>query len=126
MHLNPYSPPTETTVRRLSRFVVRDRRVFLVAFAILFVAGLFVPTIEMFMGNISLGRQPVWLAYVGIFAPEYWGLAFPVIFGHITIVTLASWATAVAIQMARSPESQPLPRSSIQTDETVATRRAGP
>lgn len=73
----------------------QNLRIFLIVFAAIGIAGLFIPTIELFQLNVSLGRAPVWLAYVGIFAPEYWHLALPIIFVHLfvsfAIASIVDW-----------------------------------
>jgi hypothetical protein len=63
---------------------LRPKFVFRVLFfAIVFVPSLFVPTIEAFQHNHSLGHIPVWCSYVGLVLPEYWAVAIPIVFAHI-------------------------------------------
>jgi hypothetical protein len=61
------------------------------AFVGLAAMGLFVPTIELFKGALSLGRAPVWLAYVGIFTPEYREIAIPIAFAHLSVAFLLAF-----------------------------------
>lgn len=95
---NPYSPPLTTDPQQSIRLGVRDYRVFGRAFAVLFFVGMFIPTIELFKGNISMGRAPVWLGYVGIFMSEYWGIAIPVVAGHLVTVLVLTWLSTLIFQ----------------------------
>ena len=77
-----------TTVQPRSVFsLILPKNPLLFANALMFIgfAGLFVPTVELFKGSVSLGRQPVWLAYVGILMPEHWGLVLPIVVLHILL-----------------------------------------
>ena len=91
MPKNPYESPAESDSLTRRSFTIRPfRRTVFVAFLVAaLLAGLFVPTIELFKGTMSLGRAPLWLAYVGLAVPESWPLPFLIIAAH--------WIGALAI-----------------------------
>jgi uncharacterized protein YqgC (DUF456 family) len=65
-------------------------------------AGLFVPTIEMFKGTMSLGRMPLWLSYVGLFTPEYWPLPFGIVIAHWLGAFVVAWIADRLFHIATS------------------------
>jgi hypothetical protein len=84
---NPYQSPeqTQASTAMATRWRIRPRN-WLMFVALVTVVGipcLFIPTIEMFKGTLSLGRAPVFLAYLGILMPEYWGIALPIALAHL-------------------------------------------
>ncbi|WP_236625754.1 hypothetical protein, partial [Rhodopirellula baltica] len=81
---NPYESPTDSAGSTRWHFRIRPyrRSVFVLFLTAALIAGLFVPTIEMFKGTMSMGRMPLWLSYVGLFTPEYWPLPFGIILAH--------------------------------------------
>lgn len=94
--LNENSHKTPDAVLQPSasnEFWLRPRhfRVFCVVLVLVLFVGLFVPTIEMFKGNISLGRKPLWMAYVGLLMPEWRSIAVPIVAAHLTLSPLIAW-----------------------------------
>ena len=65
--------------------------VFVGGFWATFAAGLFVPTVEMFKGDISIGRLPLYVAYVGIFEPHYMVISIPIVAVHLFVSVGVAW-----------------------------------
>jgi len=104
---NPYESPTSSTGSERRQFRIRPHRrsVFVLFLIAALVAGLFVPTIEMFKGNISLGHMPLWLSYIGLFTPEYWPLPFAIIFAHWLGAFIVAWVADRLLHVAISPRA---------------------
>ena len=84
---NPYEAPPEATAANHKAFVFfqrpRNPTVYTCIFVAIFIGALFVPTVELFQLKYSLGRVPLWYAYVGLLAPEYWMIAIPIVIAHL-------------------------------------------
>ena len=90
---NPYESPSESGSLIRRSFTIRPfrRTVFAAFLVVALLAGLFVPTIELFKGTMSLGRAPLWLAYVGLAVPESWPSPFLIIAAHWIGAFAVAW-----------------------------------
>ena len=90
---NPYESASESGSLIRRSFTIRPfrRTVFAAFLVVALLAGLFVPTIELFKGTMSLGRAPLWLAYVGLAVPESWPLPFLIIAAHWIGAFAVAW-----------------------------------
>lgn len=61
-------------------------------FVPIFIAGLFIPTVEFFQNKTSWGHLPLWYAYAGLSLPEYWNIAIPIVAAHIGATTIIAYA----------------------------------
>jgi len=75
------TPPKEIPTTKASRVFW---------FFAFYIPLLFVPTVELFQLEYSLGRVPCWDAYIGIFTPDYFILSFIVIVIHVLSSLLIS------------------------------------
>jgi hypothetical protein len=70
----------------------QSKTVSVICFLSVYLPTFFVPTIEAFQLDYSLGRIPVWYSYVGLLAPEFWNITIPIVIAHVTIsMLLSSW-----------------------------------
>jgi hypothetical protein len=95
MHNNPYKSPDKiearTAIATPWQIWPRNWTLFVIVVFVIGIPSLFIPTIEMFKGTMSLGRAPVFWAYLGLLMPEYWTIALPIALAHfIGTVTIAS------------------------------------
>ena len=66
----------------------------MIAFFVAMIVGLFVPPVELFMGpgnQVSLGRAPVWLAYLCVFEIDLWFVTLPIIVTHLLLSAGIAW-----------------------------------
>lgn len=68
----------------------QSKTVSIICFLSVYLPTFFVPTIEAFQLDYSLGRIPVWYSYVGLLAPEFWNITIPIVMAHVTISMLLS------------------------------------
>ena len=92
---NPFEPPRSTSTADRKAFIFFQRpsstAAFACIFALIFIAALFIPTVEIFQLNRSWGHVPLWYAYIGLLEPEYWIIAIPIVVAHlIGTIVLAS------------------------------------
>lgn len=91
---NPYSSSSETP-RRIQLGLVRistDRGLVFWSIALgLVVLSSVLPTIELHKGDRSLGRAPVFMAYVAFFMPEYQPLALLIVMTHLGLSFGVAW-----------------------------------
>jgi len=106
--MNPYDAPQISEERKAFSSVLRPRnaRVFACIFVPFFIGGLFIPTVEFFQLDVSWGRLPLWYAYVGILAPEYWGIALPIVAAHIA-GTIFITGCIERFLTSRAPSNEP-------------------
>lgn len=64
---------------------------------VVFIVGLFVPTVEMFKGPVSLGRFMLFWAYVVVFDPHYWPITLPMIGIHVSLALSIAWLAQVVV-----------------------------
>jgi hypothetical protein len=93
--MNPFEPPRTAVTGNRRAFIFFQRPTSTVAFAgifaAIFIAALFIPTVEIFQLNHSLGHVPLYCAYMGVFIPEYRIIAMPIVVAHfIGTIVLAS------------------------------------
>lgn len=127
MNINPYESPGGIEARTADAMTWRicpyNWTLFVVLVFAIGIPSLFIPTIEMFKGTISLGRAPVFLAYIGILMPEYWAIALPIAFAHF-VGTLAIASMIDRLVWKRSCGHQGLqradPRDPIQITENCS------
>jgi hypothetical protein len=111
---NPYEAPQVQTTATKTTFVFfkrpRSAGSFASIFVAIFIGGLFIPTVELFQLNYSLGHVPLWYAYVGILAPEYWIIAIPIVAAHI-VGTVVLTSLVDRFLTSRSTIKQPVEAS---------------
>ncbi|MEL6105304.1 MAG: hypothetical protein AAFU85_04675 [Planctomycetota bacterium] len=90
----PFESPTEATSALDPAQVVRARHrtVFVFVLTLALTLGLFVPTVELFKGKMSLGRAPVWLAYLGLLMPEFRVQSVAVVLAHFLASLVIAWS----------------------------------
>ncbi len=104
--MNPYETSQAASTAKQKHFALFRRpqssNVFAFIFVLVFIGGLFIPTVEFFQNNYSWGHLPLWYAYVGLLAPEYWIIAIPIVAGHVVGTTvLASLAERYLTPLVR-------------------------
>lgn len=80
------------------------RRAFVAFLLVALIIGLFVPTIELFKApNISMGRAPLWWAYVGLFMLDElpWSLPFGLIAAHWSVAIIVAWCCDRLVNVVR-------------------------
>ena len=94
----PLLPPESGNHQDSSGALPLDVGRYCIAFIVLAICTLFVPTIEMFKGSMSLGRVPVWLAYLGVFDPWYARIAIPIVVAHLSLTSVLAWVFELAVR----------------------------
>ncbi len=112
--MNPYDAPHTSSTSETSPKLLPKRPIssiaFLRIFVPVFIAGLFVPTVEFFQNKTSWGHLPLWYVYAGLSLPEYWNIAIPIVAAHIG-------ATAI---IAYAAERYLMPRLVVQNNQSVS------
>lgn len=102
--MNPYEASQAKSLAKPKPFALfrrpQNSKTFACLFVPFFIGGLFLPTVEFFQINRSWGHLPLWYAYLGLLAPEYWIIAMPVVAAHLLATTvLASLAERYLIPL---------------------------
>ena len=118
---NPFEAPRLTSTADRKAFVFFQRPISPLVFACIFVPiftiALFIPTVEIFQLNRSWGHVPLWYAYIGLLAPEYWIIAIPIVVAHVVgTIVLASILERLLISRVRTVQPLESPEPEVGSD----------